>query len=366
MTNRLLPLVNVVNKYRPSLFSSQEWWFHLLAASVLLPIGCYVNFGPRYLTDPAVFLVGTICGFVSYVVSITTLTLLIKHIIAQYPTYQQTIQRTLVMTILVNGTALSYTCIEYYFFTRFTLFQGSFSWQALQVLCLICFFFVTLFCIVINLFYAQKHWKEEQLEIQSLKREALQRQYDQLKQQLNPHFLFNSLSSISALVGEDTAEAERFVDDLSKVYRYILQATRRELVTLPEELTFIQNYARLLQIRYGNSLRFELPTAPLNSTGLLPTLSLQTLIDNALKHNQMSATQPLLIQLTSVDGSAIRVVNTLQRKTRIVDTIQRSLTNLTLRYTSFTHTPVLIEETDKIFSVTLPLVELDTQDMAHQ
>ena len=346
----------LVDQYRPTFFSQQEWWFHIGMSIILVPVGNSFNFGPHYLTDGRVFLLGTLCGLMLYVAAVYLITLLIRRIIAHYPKYQQTLQRTLVMTLLVNLTALLYNFIEYYFFSLIPLFRMSFSWQTLLPMWTMSLVFVSSLCIIINLLYAYNHWKQEQMEVESLKHQAIQQQYDALKQQVKPHFLFNSLSSISTLINEDPEGAERFVDDLAKVYRYMLQAGNRTLISLQDELCFIKMYARLLETRYGQSLLVELPTETATESGYLPPLSLQVLIDNALKHNRMSTTRPLVIKVSLVDEDNLLITNTLQRKSRSLDVDRHGLANLIVHYRSLTVLPVHVVDKETTFSVTIPLL----------
>jgi two-component system sensor histidine kinase AlgZ len=346
-----------IERYCMTFFSKEERWFHLVMVVVFLPVGNYLNFGPYYLSSIKVFLLGTLCGTILYSISIILLTLLIRRIIALYPNYQQTVRRTVVMTLLVNAAALLYNTLELYIFSLIPLFYISFDWNTLRPMWMISVFFVSTLCIVINLLHAYTHWMNEQTEVERLRNQSIQQQFDALKQQVNPHFLFNSLSSISALVGEDPAQAERFVDKLAKVYRYMLQAKNQELIPLFNELTFIQTYADILHIRYGDRIRITSPDPPPDRIDHLPPLSLQTLIDNVIKHNSMSASRPLLIDISIVERDTIQVTNTIQRKTRRLDVTRGGLANLIASYHQLTIRPVLVEEVDATFRVTLPLLQ---------
>ena len=357
MTLRLVrSFTKFVDQYRPAFFSRQEWWFHIGMAIILVPVGNSFNFGPHYLTDSRVFLLGTLCGLLLYVAAVYLITMLIRQIIAYYPKYQQTLQRTLVMTLLVNLMALLYNFTEYYLFSLIPLFRMSFSWQALLPMWTMSLVFVSTLCIVVNLLYAYNHWKREQTEVESLKHQVIQQQYDALKQQVKPHFLFNSLSSISALINEDPEGAERFVDDLAKVYRYMLQAGNRNLMPLLDELGFIKTYARLLETRYGRALIIDLPTVTDDLPGYVPPLSLQILVDNALKHNRMSLARPLEITISLVDERNLLITNTLQRKSRSLDVDPHGLANLLVHYHSLTDLPVHVVDEGVTFSVTIPLL----------
>ncbi|MEZ0608005.1 sensor histidine kinase [Fibrella sp. WM1] len=357
MPSFLLPVSQLVERSRPTFFSRREWWFHLALALVSFPIGNYLFFGKPYLSEGPVFVAGSLAGLLMYASSVVVLTLLVRRIVAHYPGSQQTLHRTLVMVVLVSLAAMLLNLIELYLCSHIALFRIDFTWQTLKSMWLIIVSYVSIFCIVLNLFYAYTEWKKEQVELEQLRNQTLRQQLEALKGQVNPHFLFNSLSSISALIGEDNALAERFVDDLAKVYRYLLQAGNRPLVPLAEELTFLQTYAQLLGVRYGAAIRIELPVQPTEASGYLPPLSLQTLVDNALEHNSMSATQPLVIQVMIRPPLKVEVVNSLQRKKRHLTTNRSGLASLTAQFQQLITMPVRIEETETAFSVTLPLVQ---------
>lgn len=187
---------------------------------------------------------------------------------------------------------------------------------------------------------------------------ALQHKFDTLKSDLNPHFLFNSLNSLSTLISEDTTKAERFVDDLARVYRYLLQAGKHELVTLQTEVEYTRIYTNLLSIRYGASLAIELDLKHDYLSLSLPPLTIQTLVDNAIKHNIMSATKPLIIRATTTPDGRLEVKNCFQRKINRIETTRAGLANLTARYDLLGENKLVIKQEDQWFIVTVPLINL--------
>ena len=155
------------------------------------------------------------------------------------------------------------------------------------------------------------NWKQEAINTEKLQRENLSARYENLKSQVNPHFLFNSLNALTNLVYEDQDKAVKFIKQLSDVYRYVLDTRDREVVTLEEELKFLQSYIFLQQIRFGNKLKIDIH---LNGTkSFVAPLSLQILVENAIKHNEVSEEKPLHIKLYADDEYLI-VENNLQRK----------------------------------------------------
>lgn len=190
---------------------------------------------------------------------------------------------------------------------------------------------------------------------EQLKRENLQTQLDSLKAQVNPHFLFNSLNSLSSLISEDAEKAEKFLDELSKVYRYLLRNNEDDLTTLAEELQFIQSYYHLLKTRYGDSLELQTKVDPKYLDHQLPPLTLQMLVENAVKHNRMMKERPLKIVLKS-SGDKLIVVNNLQRKVRQVTSNRVGLGNIAKKYKLLEQEDILVRENENEFAVIIPLI----------
>ena len=199
-----------------------------------------------------------------------------------------------------------------------------------------------------------KEWKKLLIHEEQLKREALSLQFDALKNQVNPHFLFNSLNVLTSLVETDPPHAVRFIKQLSEVYRYVLEHKDKELIELNTELQFVNAYIYLQKIRFDTNLRVDLSLD--NISGRIIPLSLQMLLENAIKHNIISTDQPLNIVIFAEDNYII-VKNNLQKKTVIHETGSIGLNNIRERYAFFSKLPVIIEETEDMFTVKLPLIE---------
>ena len=197
-------------------------------------------------------------------------------------------------------------------------------------------------------------WKKLFLREEQLKREALSLQFEALKSQVNPHFLFNSLNVLTSLVETDAQLAVRFIKQLSDVYRYVLENKDKELVELETELKFVNAYIYLQKIRFDSSLQVEITIR--NTTASIIPLSLQMLVENAIKHNIVSSEQPLQISIFT-DNNYLVVRNNLQKKLVIKETGSIGLNNIRERYVFFSSLPVLVEETTEWFTVKLPLIE---------
>jgi two-component system, LytTR family, sensor kinase len=200
-------------------------------------------------------------------------------------------------------------------------------------------------------------WKKTSLENEQLQRENIQSQLDGLKSQVNPHFLFNSLNTLVNIIPEHPETAVRFVQKLSKVYRYILEIRDTQTTPLRNELDFIQAYMFLLKERFGEniSVKIDPSTEEVLDREIVP-LSLQILFENAIKHNIISAEKPLLIEV-SIENERLIVKNNLQRKNQVQEGTGVGLENIKNRYRLICNKEVDIIVTQQSFMVSLPLLK---------
>ncbi|GAA4467120.1 hypothetical protein GCM10023189_50160 [Nibrella saemangeumensis] len=206
---------------------------------------------------------------------------------------------------------------------------------------------------------------EEQLVQERLQAELTQRRLEQekaevqlraLQSQVNPHFLFNALNSLSSLISEEPAQAEEFVDKLSDVYRYVLRANEQSLTTVAAELQFIDAYFHLLKTRYGQGIHLTIDVDPVYNDCQIPPLTLQLLVENAVKHNVVSAKRPLSIRITTSEAGELTISNTLQKKQSRVFSNGVGLTNIVVKYQMLNLPAPAVAETDDTFTVVLPMV----------
>ena len=198
--------------------------------------------------------------------------------------------------------------------------------------------------------------KDQQLEEQKVITGNVSAQFESLKNQLDPHFLFNSLNVLGALIEEDQDKAVEFNNSLSKTYRYILDQKNKELVPIEEELAFAKTYIELLQMRFEDSLIFELPTDIKQEGAKVVPLSLQLLLENVIKHNKASAQRPVHITISeSADGYLV-IKNTLNKKQVLDNRKGIGLENIASRYALLTSKPVSIEQSEEYFTVKIPIL----------
>jgi two-component system, LytTR family, sensor kinase len=199
--------------------------------------------------------------------------------------------------------------------------------------------------------------RKSEKEKDELQKANLQSRFDSLKGQVNPHFLFNSLNTLSSLISKDPARAEAFVEELSSVYRYLLRSNEQELTPLREEINFIHSFVHLLGTRFGEGFKVNIQVAEGYHEYQLPPLTLQMLVENAVKHNIISKDEPLCLQIFTTADDRLHVSNNLQRKTREVLSEKVGLNNIIERYKLLNHHSVEIKDTGDEFTVTVPLIK---------
>jgi len=198
-----------------------------------------------------------------------------------------------------------------------------------------------------------KNWKEAAVQQEKLKREQLALQYETLKSQVNPHFLFNNLNSLTSLISTNPEKAIDFVKKLSEVYRYILDQKDCELVTLDTELKFLESYIYLQQIRFENNLDVQINVSTKNFK-VIP-LSVQMLVENAIKHNEISDRNPLTINIFSTDDQYLVIENRLHKKVGSEGS-GSGIQNIKSRYDFFTDKDLIISISKEQFRVSIPLL----------
>lgn len=190
-------------------------------------------------------------------------------------------------------------------------------------------------------------------EKEKLIKQNLQNELTALKNQINPHFLFNSLNSLNSLIRENK-EATTFVNQLSFMYRYILQSGYQNLVTVKEELKFIESYVFLIKTRYRNKFAIEIDINENALSSEIPVLAVQLLVENAVKHNEISNRNPLLVRVY-VEGDFLIVENKIRPRSTFVDSTGQGLANIDKRYMLLKEKNILISNENNIFRVKLPL-----------
>lgn len=216
------------------------------------------------------------------------------------------------------------------------------------------FLFNTLILMVKFLFDNNEEKQQIRMENELLKRENLQARHQTLKQQVTPHFLFNSLNTLRSLIRRDSEKAEKFTNELSAIYRYMLRHREKNEVQIQEEVAFAKSYLCMLKIRFEGSLFADMEIPDSISGCTLPPLTLQLLIENAVKHNKFSRKNPLIISIY-LENSHLVVKNNLQPKEETESSSQVGLENINSRYKLLKKREIVIQQEDRFFMVFLPL-----------
>jgi len=218
-------------------------------------------------------------------------------------------------------------------------------------------FIITVFIyeIFYGLFYSYRYFAVTQAELLQSERWQMELQFASLKSQISPHYLFNCLNTVSSLLYKDSRIAEEFVRRMADTFRYVLGHQQHKLVTLREELEFVKAYYFLLQVRYEYHLQMEINVPQSILETWIPPITLQLLVENAVKHNAVSKDQPLLVYIGAKDNTHLIVYNTKTEALKPVNSFRVGLENIHKRYRFFTPIPVVVEDGSK-FQVQLPVL----------
>lgn len=209
--------------------------------------------------------------------------------------------------------------------------------------------------LVFHLIYFYKAYQENKVKEQKIIANVASAQFESLKNQIDPHFLFNSLNVLSSLIEENPENAQKFTTSLSKVYRYVLEQKDKDLASVEEELQFAKTYMNLLKMRFENSITFELPENFENNEAKVVPLSLQLLLENCIKHNIVSISKPLHIKI-HLENNELIITNNLQKKEVLQDRRGVGLQNIVSRYAILSNRKVKVIETKESFTVQLPIL----------
>lgn len=242
--------------------------------------------------------------------------------------------------------------------------HDSFAEQARELYFRISMIAVTLESILI-LFLSKyvdqlEYTRAKELELEENELRLTEMRYRQLKAQVNPHFLFNSLNVLASLISIDPARARQYTGQLASIYRYLLTQDADILTTLRDELDFCNQYAAIMSVRFESGLKIRLPRltdATVGNLRIVPT-AIQILIENACKHNMLSAEHPLVVDVR-VDGGYVEVTNNISLRPRPSDSTGLGLSGLISKYEMITRRRVITEQTAERFTVRVPLLTAD-------
>lgn len=222
-----------------------------------------------------------------------------------------------------------------------------------------------IFSLIFHTIYFYKELQKNKVKEQKVIAGTASAKFDALKNQLDPHFLFNSLNVLTSLIEENPESATQFTTALSKVYRYVLEQKNKDLVTVDDELDFARTYMQLLKMRFEDSIIFEIPEKASNPESKVVPLSLQLLLENAVKHNIVTTGKPLHIKIYEQKDQLV-VENNIQLKQVVKKSSGVGLNNIKQRYGILTKREVIINEQSGNFKVAIPMLTKQVSFMEHQ
>ena len=345
------------NQVKPFSYSKKEG----LIAIIFLPpfafVLNYVMFNSNYFSSVKNFFLATTLTFAILLLTYISCGMIAIVLNNRYPKYSQTFKRIAIglliyMAIMIAAISIIFWGYDYMNFLGYHLNVNQYAW------CLIIGIFCNILSTSLNegaAFYDK--WRKITDEAENLKKENLQSQLEGLKGQVNPHFLFNSLNSLSSLIVEDPEKAEKFLDEMSKVYRYLLRTNEDGLTTLESEMQFIQSYFHMLKTRYGDALCMETKIDEHYLNYQLPPLTLQMLVENAVKHNVILKNNPLTILIMTTNSGKLIVSNNLQRKGKMIASNKVGLNNIVNKYRLMKKEEISVRDDGKEFAVVVPLIQ---------
>ncbi len=332
-------------------------WCFWVSMPLITMAWVYILYDERMWTDwrvwavtyPIVYLLGYFSWFAHVQYN--------EYVDRKFPSLQQTLKRNLYkigvnLFVMTPSVVVILYVFEFFHILGYTIEENDFKYAYLTGLS-VNLVFETLYEVM---HIIEKH-KENSIEKELLEKMQLQQEFDNLKQRVNPHFLFNCFNTLSSLITENRQMADKFLDELSKVYRYLLRNNVNDMSTLEEEIKFIESYSQLLKTRHNDSLRFAVQVDPKYNCYLLPSLSLQLLVENAVKHNTMSREQPITIGIRTDENEFLIVENNLAKKAVKPDSTGFGLLTIREKYKLLSRNDLRIEEEkDDRFVVSLPLI----------
>ncbi|SDF86134.1 Histidine kinase [Dyadobacter soli] len=331
----------------------------LAAATLLAGLGLWEE---RYFSDSRLFVSGSIINMVVIWVAYRINGLLMPRVTRLLPETGQSIYRVALWFGVYGVVNVAFFWIALPLYHQTGLAGAGFDiFWALRVS-----FFILGGSLVgaglTELTYAFRQWKTNQTEVEQMQEKQLQTELEAVKQQVNPHFLFNCLNSLSVLIADAPGTAEKFVDEMSKVYRYQLSVNGPDkediLVTLESELRFIKSYIYLLETRFESGIGIELDVKEVFLAGQMVPLTFQILIDQAVHYNMVSPTRPLRIQITTTDTGQLEFRHNRQPKMLTIPLETPGIQVLTNRYKFLFNRAgaVQVKEDDHEFAIILPLI----------
>lgn len=337
-------------------------WIFALLVPWFVPTISYLLIGEPYLDNLYNFFGGTLMVLGMTIMAFIPHDLAARYLAGKYPSLNMTFKRSALTAAAFCVLTFVFVSLYMVYIIKFRPFDAQLDREMVIKVYLFELLAVVLLTGIYEINYSLGKWRSIKVNKEAIKRAGLEGQLQSLKSQVNPHFLFNSLNTLSALIADEPKRAEQFVDEMARVYRYLLQTNQDELTTLATEIRFIRSYFHLLRTRYdrGFDLRIELDEGDLDKK--IPPLTLQLLLENAVKHNSILESNPLLVTITSIGGDRIEISNNRLTKSTPVKSTRLGLANIMAKYELLSDRIPEICDTEDSFTVTIPLITLKTEN----
>ena len=333
----------------------------LVMPLVIILINCLL-FGTRYFTTPSILLGSSLIVLAVMTVVWFLFTWIAVTVRNRLPGDGALIKRLIITIGLISTIQAMVITLFFRGYDFLNLFGYEINKPRFYWTLVIAFLLNILITLVHEGFEGFEKWKATFTETEQLKKSYTQSRLLGLKSQVNPHFLFNSLNSLSSLISENEEEAESFLDELTKVYRYLLRGPEDKLVQLETELQFINSYFYLLKARYGQSVEFNAVVSSEYHQHLIPPLTLLTLFENAFNQNATHKGSPLKISVTVGEGGWLEFSHNVQKKIASINTNDTGIENLSEKIRLLTHQQVVIEASEDHRTIRLPLINFKTAE----
>ena len=334
-----------------------DLWLRIIGIPMVSLATTFTFSANMWMEDHALFWKTFFVSVINAVFIWETCRIILIRVRKRFPGIEQTSKRFFFSYLLYLPACMLVTGIILFGLEIIKFWYYPLGWYDWFKNIVICYSFVILIAFIYEAVYYYHMWSNAIVETEELKKTGMQCQLDSLKNQISPHFLFNSLNVLSSLVEENFSLAEHYVKELSRVFHYVLESNRTQLTTLSSELEFINAYIFLLQTRFGENLKLQTEVSPAMQKRLIPPLTLQMLVENAVKHNIVSSSKPLYITIQTLDTGMLSVRNNLQKKTTLINSNHVGLKNIKTRYSMLVKREVLVDKSQLEFNVEVPLLQ---------
>ena len=342
--------------YIPGVWNKPVTLVRFIIANLALSLFIILIFMPGALKDLNTFLIGFLWSFSICITQWGGLGMIHVYLDRKISWIETPAKKTFIEILTFIGYSMSaFILVQVINFYIWSDIPPSQSWRSIVIsipYTLLISFIISLIFTAIGFFHA---WKNSFIQAEKLKVEMMAYKYESLRNQINPHFLFNSLNVLSDLVYEDQAMAVKFIQQLSDLFRYVLDSRDKELVPLKDELEFIGSFTFLLKTRFEDKLIIE-NDVQANASDFIVPMTIQLLIENAVKHNEVSEVYPLRISIRK-NKDYLEVENTLHPKYVGDDSKKTGLKNIIQQFAFFSDQPIEIIPTDASFLVRVPILK---------